>query len=324
MQRFQNILVLIQDGHATEALRARAAWLAQGNGARLTLAHCLADTEGELSRLLALLPGNSGAQARSDLDAQKRAELEAVAAPLRAEGHDVQVVLLAGTPFIETIRHVLTHEIDLVLTEARHSPASPFFRSNEMHLLRKCPCPVWILNASSAAKSDCIVAAVDPAPFDAPRDALNRQVLEMATSLAAQDGARVDVLHAWHLPEERTLRSALVNAPDHNIDALLEHAHRLSAERLDALIAAHGTDMPPDRVIHVKGQPSDMILQHVEAESADTLVMGTVGRTGIAGFFIGNTAETVLSRARCSVLAVKPKGFVSPVTLDPQEDRNGN
>ena len=34
------------------------------------------------------------------------------------------------------------------------------------------------------------------------------------------------------------------------------------------------------------------------------------------GFFIGNTAESVLQQVNCSVLTVKPEGFVSPVTLD--------
>jgi nucleotide-binding universal stress UspA family protein len=44
--------------------------------------------------------------------------------------------------------------------------------------------------------------------------------------------------------------------------------------------------------------------------------MGTVARTGISGFFMGNTAETILNQLDCSVLAVKPQGFVTPVTLD--------
>jgi nucleotide-binding universal stress UspA family protein len=42
--------------------------------------------------------------------------------------------------------------------------------------------------------------------------------------------------------------------------------------------------------------------------------MGTVSRTGIRGLIIGNTAETILRSVRCSVLAVKPEGFVTPVT----------
>jgi nucleotide-binding universal stress UspA family protein len=44
--------------------------------------------------------------------------------------------------------------------------------------------------------------------------------------------------------------------------------------------------------------------------------MGTVVRTGIPGLLIGNTAETVFHHVRCSVLAVKPDSFVSPVSLD--------
>jgi len=36
----------------------------------------------------------------------------------------------------------------------------------------------------------------------------------------------------------------------------------------------------------------------------------------VAGFFIGNTAESVLQQVNCSVLTVKPEGFVSPVKLD--------
>ena len=45
------------------------------------------------------------------------------------------------------------------------------------------------------------------------------------------------------------------------------------------------------------------------------IVMGTVCRTGVAGLLIGNTAEVVLQQAECAVLAVKPDGFLSPVTL---------
>jgi nucleotide-binding universal stress UspA family protein len=41
--------------------------------------------------------------------------------------------------------------------------------------------------------------------------------------------------------------------------------------------------------------------------------MGTVARTGISGFVMGNTAETILSQIDCSVLAIKPPGFETPV-----------
>jgi nucleotide-binding universal stress UspA family protein len=49
---------------------------------------------------------------------------------------------------------------------------------------------------------------------------------------------------------------------------------------------------------------------------ADLIVMGTVARTGISGVIIGNTAETILDQLTCSVLAIKPPGFKTPVKLD--------
>ncbi|WP_421712475.1 universal stress protein [Aeromonas salmonicida] len=53
--------------------------------------------------------------------------------------------------------------------------------------------------------------------------------------------------------------------------------------------------------------------QYVADHQIDILVMGTVARTGISGFFIGNTAENVVQKLECSLLALKPNGFVSPV-----------
>ena len=66
----------------------------------------------------------------------------------------------------------------------------------------------------------------------------------------------------------------------------------------------------------VEGEPGECISALVDKEDIDLLVMGTVCRTGIAGFLIGNTAEEVLSQVDCAVLTVKPEGFVTPVTLN--------
>lgn len=48
----------------------------------------------------------------------------------------------------------------------------------------------------------------------------------------------------------------------------------------------------------------------------DLIVMGIVARTGIPGFFRGNTAESILTQFDCSVLTIKPPGFIRPVTLE--------
>ena len=58
-----------------------------------------------------------------------------------------------------------------------------------------------------------------------------------------------------------------------------------------------------------------MLPELVARHRINLLVMGTVARDGVSGLIIGNTAETVLDVVRCSVLAVKPPGFVSPIRL---------
>ncbi len=68
----------------------------------------------------------------------------------------------------------------------------------------------------------------------------------------------------------------------------------------------------------IEGDPVERIPELVMEQGIDLLVMGTVCRTGISGFLIGNTAEEVLNQIDCSVLTVKPEGFVTPVT---QEDK---
>ena len=67
---------------------------------------------------------------------------------------------------------------------------------------------------------------------------------------------------------------------------------------------------------HLPKGPADKAIVRLAKEMrVDVVVMGTIARTGIAGFIIGNTAETILDQLTCSVLAVKPPGFVSPVKV---------
>ena len=59
-----------------------------------------------------------------------------------------------------------------------------------------------------------------------------------------------------------------------------------------------------------------IFFQLVKKLGVNLLVMGTVGRTGIPGLIIGNSAESILSQFDGSVLAVKPPDFVTAVTLE--------
>jgi hypothetical protein len=59
--------------------------------------------------------------------------------------------------------------------------------------------------------------------------------------------------------------------------------------------------------------PLKEIARTADRIHADLIAIGTVGRGGIKGLLLGNTAEKVLNACRCSVLTVKPDDFVSPI-----------
>ena len=69
-----------------------------------------------------------------------------------------------------------------------------------------------------------------------------------------------------------------------------------------------------DLQVHLEhAHPADYVLDVASRAGAYLVVMGTVARTGVPGFFIGNTAERIVSRLRCSALTVKPGEFHTPI-----------
>ena len=87
---------------------------------------------------------------------------------------------------------------------------------------------------------------------------------------------------------------------------------------LDSLLNASDVDVDElsCRVHLLNGEPDGLIPELSNKERVDLVVMGTLSRTGIPGLFIGNTAEKILQKINCSVLAVKPDGFKTPVRLE--------
>ena len=61
--------------------------------------------------------------------------------------------------------------------------------------------------------------------------------------------------------------------------------------------------------------PHDEIARLLESDSDKGLDTFEVARTGVPGFIMGNTAEKILNQIDCSVLAIKPAVFKTPVKL---------
>ena len=73
----------------------------------------------------------------------------------RSAGVPVGARLLFGEPALEIIRQVLGERHDLVIkpAEEHHGVTDAPFGNTDMELMRRCPCPVWVLKNGSQSQS---------------------------------------------------------------------------------------------------------------------------------------------------------------------------
>ena len=327
MKRFNDILCVVQTGEASRQALERAVTLAKNNQARLTVVDV---TEHVTTGISIPESGPTPADLQAAMVNTHLQGLESLVDPYRRR-IEIQIRILQGTPFLQIIREVLRHGHDLVIKvpQARDW-LDRLFDSDDMHLLRKCPCPVWLIKPQAPKTYRRILAAVDVDIDDsctqadlASRRALNWQILEMASSLALSDFAELHIGHAWAAIGESTMHGAFLNTPEEQIIAYVEQVRRQHKASLDKLIREVTSHLGQDvqdylkpQTHLVKGWARKEIPALAKRIEADLVVMGTVARTGIPGFIMGNTAETILNQIDCSVLAIKPPGFVTPVSLE--------
>ncbi|MGB5254528.1 MAG: universal stress protein, partial [Sedimenticolaceae bacterium] len=245
--------------------------------------------------------------------------LDRQARDIAADGVAVATRVVTGTPFLEIIRQVLREQHDLVIltAEGKGGIKERVFGSTSMHLMRKCPCPVWVMRPKRAKPYRRIMAAVDVAdrfPDEPERRSLNSVIMQLASDLARMDDSELHLVQAWSLYAEGYLE-ARGGMSDKQIRKMRQELKQQYESRISTLLGDIDLRGVAFHQHLVRNSPSEAIIKQVRKHQIDLLVMGTVCRTGLSGFFIGNTAEKVLGNVDCSVLTLKPEGFVSPVTL---------
>jgi nucleotide-binding universal stress UspA family protein len=317
MKRFKNILLVCNFDAKQHMAVERAVSLARQNEARLTVFTVLKELPADARMAITSMPP----QELLELVINDRQEkVDALAADMGRQGVDARTRVVTGTPFLEIVRQVLRDKHDLVIlaAEGKGGLKERLFGSTSMHLMRKCPCPVWVVKPAKRTKYKRILAAVDTASDfpDRERESLNPLIMQLASSLARMDGSELHLVQVWTVFAEGYLE-VRGQTDKNSISKLRKDTKRQYTRKLDSLLA--GVDLR-GLVVHKHLPRSDntsrVIVKLAKSKKIDLLVMGSVCRSGLAGFFIGNTAEKVLSEVNCSVLTVKPEGFVTPVTLE--------
>ena len=284
--------------------------LAEEFGATLRVVHVLPPR----ASLAPAAPTVSARELWESLLEHRRATLDELLDPIRALGVDAESALREGIPHIELIRDAAESKADLlvVVDELTNREGGRSFGATTMKLLRDCPCPVLAKRSIGRSGYRRIMAAVDVGPEGSPENIPNRAIMDMATELARRNGAELVVLHAWSLWCEQTLKWR-AGIAEVEMEELRAEVQRTQGRYLDELLGHYPMDEIAHRIVLTRGLPRHVVPLAIADHDVDLLVMGTVSRTGIPGFVIGNTAERILNSLDCSVVTIKPDGFVSPV-----------
>jgi nucleotide-binding universal stress UspA family protein len=313
MKRFKNILTVIGDPSQAGTSLSYALDLAQRNNAKLCIISVVED--GRPIRI-------GGKDSLSELDQllveQRYGQIESMLTSAEGDSSTVPISVLSGTPFVEIVKQVISDGVDIVIVPAGgiDGPVrSLFFGSTAMHLIRKCPCPVWIVREQpfpGLSKILVGLAAVH-SEEDTTRNNLDRKLLEMASSLSDRHSAEWDIVHAWHIPGEMALTSPKLGLSRDEIKELNEEEARNASARVQRLLDQINLVKQPSGIHIEKGYPETVVPQLAHSIKADLTVMGSVGTVGIPGLLLGTTAEQILNQLEGSVLTVKPEGFECPV-----------
>ena len=300
MAKYQNMLVAIDPNQDDQPALRRAVYLHQRIGGKIKAFLPIYDFSYEMTTLLS--PDERTAM-RQGVISQRTAWIREQAKYYLEAGVPIDIkVVWHNRPFEAIIQEVVAGGHDLLLKMAHQHDKleSVIFTPTDWHLLRKCPCPVWMVKDQPWPEGGKAVVAVNLASEEDYHNSLNENLVKETLQLADQ------VNHtAIELPE---FDPSVYN------DAI-------RGQHLLAMKALRQKFSIDEKMTHVeKGLPEEVIPDLAEHLQAGIVVLGTIGRTGISAAFRGNTAEQVIDHLRCDLLVIKPDEYQTPVELDDPED----
>lgn len=297
MKKLHHVIAAIDFTSSCRAALREAVHRASLDGAAITVVHVM--DEFLVHELKNALSTDQAAVRAEWLERLKKFVTDAEA------GAGVNAEVRVGHPFTELVEACHEHSADLLVMGARGSRNEPHrIGVIAAKCIRKAPVDVLVVREDAQGPFKRIVACVDFSENSA-------KAVQCALHIAQQDRGALDCLHVFQsalamsldyggfapsLPA--TYDPQAVETWRKDLAAFLEP---LTQNAGDVAISQHVTER-----VNIR----EAILDHVSEVQAALVVLGTNGKTGLREMLIGTTAEKIVQHVPCSILAVKPDGFV--------------
>jgi nucleotide-binding universal stress UspA family protein len=157
------------------------------------------------------------------------------------------------------------------------------------------------------AHSPVLVARKSPARgqvvVGSDLSAASRAALQLGAREAARRKTQLTVIHCLGFPPEMMGfgYAPLVPAPSPMPESRV-HQEQAARKRLESELSETGVQA---KVVIDEGEPASSIVRLAESLSAERVVIGASGKTGLARVLLGSVAMAVVHRAPCSVLVAR-------------------
>jgi universal stress protein E len=315
MYAIHNILVAIKDPRAkSHPAVAKAAAIAAALDAKLQLFHAI---DIPMYPDVGAVEGLRLPQTERRQKESSRQLLEAIATPLRRRGLSVTTAVEWDFPLHEAIiRAAESFDANLIIaadhTTTHHLPW--LLRYTDWELLRASPTPVLLVKSPRPYRHPVILAALDPThTFDKPA-ALDTEILRFSATLADALHGAVHAVHGY-VPVPANLSPEVLTNPG-ELEKTLAAMEEAAFEALGKVAEPLGI---PGTHLHVVGRhPTDAVLEVATETGSQIVALGSISRSGVDRFLIGNTAEALIDRLECDILVVKPPTFRHKVARAPR------
>lgn len=191
----------------------------------------------------------------------------------------------------------LENDIDLVIKTGNRTE-SLFHTPLDYQLVRELKCPVMISTLQKWRAKHRVMVTIDINSNNANQIALNLKALKWASDWARIHECELHAAFCIDLPAAMTELDIISKD-----EALAKQEKEVTA-KLKAFLDEHGVTC--DSISVDAGSPSRVLPSIANKLKADLVVLGSVGRKGVKGILLGNTAEKVMSKLRTDLAVVHP------------------
>jgi universal stress protein E len=307
MEKYKKILAVIDPTTDNQKALKRSIELAQRTGSEITALLTIYDLSYEMTTMLS---GEERDAMRQSVINDHQQWLDEKVNEHKHTNIIINTsIIWHNRPFEIIIKKVINEAYDIVIkgTHQHDKFKSVIFTPTDWHILRKCPCPVLLVKEHNWPDNGNVLTALNIGSDDAEHKALNDKLTQEAIHLSSLIKANIHLVNSYPgTPVNIAIEIPEFNTCEYNDTMLKHHQSAMNIHANAFSISSENT--------HVKeGLPEDVIQSVSDEIDAELVILGTIGRTGLSAALIGNTAEHVIDRLNCDVLAIKPNGYVSPL-----------